>query len=174
MNRSVCLMFCNSVLATVLAVSDASAQTYGTDYISFKGWGVILDNPISTACANDGFASNDRFEIVYRFSANTGNIVDALTFRSEDGSVFRIVSASTLSLNSASFALWQLVDRRGNFSSIPANQVIQTNLTILSGANAPVTLGTGNIKITNGHIGAFFGGGCNITNFHGAAVALPD
>jgi hypothetical protein len=167
-------MFFSSVVAAFIGMSAASAQTYGTDYLTFKGWGVILDDPIPSACATAGnFRTNSRFKIVYRFSANPSVIADALTFTSEAESIYRIVSTQSqtdFSLDGISSTDYQIIDRMGNFSSGSSGSWLQ----ISAGSNQLVSLTTGNIKLTNSFITKFFGiATCDLTNFHGAAVAVP-
>ena len=174
MIRSLQIALCGFALASSILISEASAQTYGTDYLSFKGWGVILDNPIAAPCAAApyNFSTNQRFEIVYRFSANPSLIADAFTFRTESGTLFRIISTQSpnFSLSGASTTNWEDINRKGDFH----NGSSSSNLTILSGLGQPVGLATGNLKVINGQITDFDGiSGCNITNFHGAAVAIP-
>jgi hypothetical protein len=177
MPKWICL---TRVLATAVvfgaALSDARAQTYGVDYLSFQGTGVVLDNPTSTACQSVNVNFGSTFIIVYRWSANPTAIADALSLISDDKQVFRIISTSgpNFSLNGSSNVTWAYINRHADFGSGVA--ATTSNLTIQSGLNQPVSLGTGNIKITNGQINNMFGNatvGCTINNFHAAAVAIP-
>jgi hypothetical protein len=157
-------------------LSDARAQTYGVDYLSFQGTGVVLDNPTSAACQSVSVNFGSTFIIVYRWTANPALIADAMSFIADDKQAFRIISTSgpNFSLNGPSNVTWAVINRHADFQSGVA--ATTSNLTIQSGLNQPVSLGTGNIKITNGQINNMFGNatvGCTINNFHAAAVAIP-
>ena len=162
-----------SAVAGLLGTSSVSAQVYGTDYLSFRGEGVILDNPTTSACQSININFNTNFFVIYRFTANPSLIADALYFVSGVNSSFRILSTQSpnFSLNGTSTFTSTDENRMGSL----ANGSGTSTITILSGLGAPVTTGTGNIKFVNGSITNFFGNsvGCNITNFHGAAVAIP-
>jgi len=162
-----------SAIAGLLGTSSVSAQTYGTDYLSFRGEGIILDNPTTAACQSIGINFNSNFSVIYRFAANPAAIADALMFVSGNSSTFRIVSTQSpgFSLNGASTFNSNTQNR---FGDIPTPLNGTSNITIMAGNNTAVSLGTGNIKFVNGQITNFFNkSGCDITNFHGAAVAIP-
>jgi hypothetical protein len=166
--------------AAVLGVgfADARAQTYGVDYLSFQGAGVVLDNPTSAACQSVNVNYGSTFIVVYRFSNNPSVIADALAFVADDKQAFRIISTTgpNFSLNGTSTVSWSYINRHADFGNGVAS-TSQTTMTIASGLNAAVTLGTGNIKITNATIQNFFGNttaGCTINNFHAALVAIPE
>src|SRR5437588_4448747 len=103
-NRSDALAALVCGIAALLGTSSVSAQTYGTDYESFRGEGVILDNPTPAACQNFDINFGTTFFFIYRFSANPAVIADALYFVSGRQSAFRIVSTQspTFSLNGTS------------------------------------------------------------------------
>jgi hypothetical protein len=155
------------------ALSGAHAQpVYNTDYVTFKGEGTILDNPPSATCQGIGFNFGTRFTVTYRFTANPTLVADAITFMTESHSIYRIVStqAPNFSLNGANTTDWRLVNRFSNAS----NGTSSATLTIASGINGPVGLGTGNMKITNGQINDFYIAGCTINNFRAAMVVIPN
>ena len=157
----------------LLGTSSVSAQTYRTDYLSFRGEGVVLDNPTPAACQNFNINFGTTFFFIYRFSANPSVIADALYFVSGTGSSFRIISTQSpnFSLNGTSTFNYTNENRLGDFGTGTGSSTIG----ISSGLNTAVTTATGNIKIVNGHITSFFNiSGCDITDFHGAAVAIPE
>jgi len=162
-----------SAIAGLLGTNSASAQEYGGDYLSFRGEGVVLDNPTTTQCQSIGINFNTNFFVIYRFAAIPALIADALYFVSGNNSSFRIVSTQSpgFSLNGTSTFNSTTVSRLGDLTTGSGSSTI----TILAGSNAAVTTATGNIKIVNGHITSFFNiSGCDITDFHGAAVAIPE
>jgi hypothetical protein len=153
---------------------DARAQVYGTDYQSFDGRVIVLDNPPSATCVAAGIAYGDQYTFVYRFVANpVGNITsDALAFNT-GRSEWRILPTTARSLNGGPVAItWSGFNRLGNLSTnVGAGN---STMTILSGINMPVNVGTGNMKIVMGQIDNFFNNsGCTIMNLHGAGVAVP-
>jgi hypothetical protein len=169
MRKSTWLLLLVGSIVLGFGMTGAGAQTYGTDFITFKGYGKIIDNPTNATCQGAGINTGTRYIVTYRFTANAGLIADALSIQSEAGSLYRIISTSaSKSLNGAQPTDWVLINRFSNFSSGSAT----STLTIQSGLNAPVSLGTGNIKITNGQINSFFLPGCNISNFHAAMVVI--
>lgn len=155
------------------AFTGAHAQpVYFTDYVTFKGEGTILDNPTSAACQSIGFNFGTRFTVTYRFTANPALVADAITFMSEGHSIYRIVStqAPNFSLNGTNTTDWRGINRFSNAN----NGTSAATLTIASGINGPVGLGTGNMKITNGQINDFYTAGCTINNFRAAMVVIPN
>jgi hypothetical protein len=158
-----------------LASSPVQAQVYGTDYLSFQGTGIVLDNPTSAACQSIGVNYGDTYTVIYRWAATTA-IVDALSIIIDAHSVTRIISTSTTgSLNGTSTVTWAYINRHADFASGVA--ATTTTMTISSGLNQPVSLGTGNIKIVNATINNFFGNAtaaCTVNNFHAALVAIPN
>ena len=147
---------------------------YGTDYLSFRGQGVILDNPTPTACQNFGINFNTPLFFIYRWTndPSVANNADALYFISELGSSFQIISTQSpgFSLNGTSAFNYTNEDQYGNLITGTGS----SNMTIMAGNNSAVSLATGNMKIVNGQITNFFNiSGCNITNLHGAGVATP-
>jgi hypothetical protein len=152
-------------------LSDARAQVYGTDYLSFEGSLYILDNPTSAVCQSRGFNYGQEFIAIYRYTANPSLIADALAINSAY-SVNRIISTQSpnFSLAGPSTGNWIWMNGHGRYGTLGNSG---SNLTILSGLNQPVTLATGNIKIL-GSINDFIGNsGCNINSVHGALVARP-
>jgi hypothetical protein len=173
--------FASCILAAALVVwfgpAGARAQTYGVDYLSFQGTGVVLDNPTSAACQSVNVNYGSTYIVVYRWTNNPSLIADALSFISDDKQVFRIISTQSpnFSLNGTSNVTWAYINRLANFGSGVA--ATTSTMTIQSGLNAPVSLGTGNIKITNGIINNMYGNAsvaCTINNFHAALVAIPE
>src|SRR5215472_1228816 len=89
-NRSSWLAaFLCSAIAGLLGTSSVSAQEYGGDYLSFRGEGVVLDNPTTTQCQSIGINFNTNFFVIYRFAAIPALIADALYFVSGDNASFR-------------------------------------------------------------------------------------
>jgi len=108
---------------------------------------------------------------IYLFAANQSVIFDSLSFLSEDGSSFVITpSGASNSLNGPSISTsWTNINNHGDLTTGAGI----SSLNITAGNNAPVSLATRNIKVT-GAIVQFFGiVGCQINNFHGSAVAIP-
>jgi hypothetical protein len=160
------------VVLLFLNLSDARAQVYGTDYLTFEGSLYILDNPTSTICQSKGFNYGNEYKAIYRFTANPSLIADALAINS-NYSVNRINSTQSpnFSLAGASTGNWIWMNGHGNYGTLSNSS---SNLTILSGLNQPVTLATGNIKIL-GSINNFDAwSDCNITSVHAALVAKPN
>jgi hypothetical protein len=154
---------------------DARAQVYGTDYLSFHGRVIVLDDPPSPTCVAAGFKYQDEYTFVYRFVANpVGTITrDALLFDINARSEWRIIPTTAQSLNGGPVAItWSGFNRFGNLSTdVGAGN---STMTILSGINTAVNVGTGNMKIVMGQIDNFFNNsGCTIMNLHGAGVAFP-
>jgi len=163
-----------SAIAGLLGTSSASAQTYGTDYLSFRGEAVVLDNPTPVACQNIGINFNTNFFFIYRWTANPAVIADALYLKSGNDTTFRIISTQSpnFSLNGTSTYDSTTNNRLGTFFSTPSAGT--STMTIAAGSNALVSLATGNMKIVGGAIQNLFNTtGCNITNLHGAGVAIP-
>jgi hypothetical protein len=171
--RSNCLaaLVCGAV-AGLLGTSTVSAQVYGTDYLAFRGEGVVLDNPTSAGCQSQNINFGTTFFFIYRFTANPSSVAEAIDLTSGNGSTFRMLSTQSpgFSFNGTSTYSWTLFNRHGDFFSGTGTSTI----TIASGLGQPVNTGTGNLKFTQGNISAFFGSGCSITNFHAAAVAVPN
>jgi hypothetical protein len=153
----------------------AQAQVYGTDYLSFQGMAVVLDNPTSAACQAIGINYDGRFRVTYRYTANPSVIADAIVFfpdGSRDPGAAKMISTQSpnFSLAGSSTISWNYINSYGGSGS---GLTSSSNLTILAGINTPVGLGTGNIKIT-GSIGDFLSNsGCNINQIHAALVAIP-
>jgi hypothetical protein len=165
--RLSCLMF-----FSLASFAGAQAQVYGTDYLSFEGTAVILDNPTSAACQADGIYYDYKYRLTYRFTANPSLIADAIAFYPGGDNAVRMISTQSpnFSLSGASTVSWSDINHYANYNS---GLTSSSNLTILAGINTPVGLGTGNIKIT-GSIGDFLNySGCTINQIHAALVAIP-
>ena len=160
-----------------LGVADARAQAvYGTDYLSFDGVGVVLDNPTSAACQSINVNFNSTYRVVYRWTNNPSLISDALSFIIGDHAIARIQSTQqpSLSLNGSSTVFWSFINRLSNFNGNAG--ATTTSMSISTGLGNPVSLAAGNIKIVNGIIPDFpgnFTAGCTVNNFHAALVAVP-
>jgi hypothetical protein len=168
----------SAALLLWLGLVDARAQAvYGTDYLSFEGVGVVLDNPTSPGCQSINVNFGSVYKVVYRWTANPSLVADALSFIIGDHAVSRLISTQSpnFSLNGSSTVTWTYINRHADFGN--GVGATTTTMTILSGLNGPVTLGTGNIKIVNGNIPNFPANttaGCTLTNFHAALVAIPN
>jgi hypothetical protein len=163
----------SAVFALILSLADARAQVYGTDYISFEGVLVVLDNPTSSACQADQVNYNDQYRVSYRFTVNPSLIADALALFPSGANAARMRSTQTSgSLNGSSTTEWIFINHYANSdSSVLASS---SNLTISSGLGSPVSLGTGNIKIL-GSINNFLSwSDCNIASVHAALVVIPE
>jgi hypothetical protein len=162
----------SSVFALALCSGNAGAQTYGTDYLSFEGVLVILDNPTSAACQADGISYNNQYRVSYRYTANPSVISDAFAlFPGGDNATKFKSTQSGGSLNGPSATEWVYINHYGNSDNSPLAS--SSNLTISSGLGQPVGLGTGNIKIL-GSINNFLAfSDCNVTSVHAALVAIP-
>src|SRR5271170_4358646 len=162
----------SAVFALILSLADARAQVYGTDYISFEGVLVVLDNPTSSACQADQVFYNYQYRVSYRFTVNPSLIADALALFPSGDNAARMRSTQTSgSLNGSSTTEWIFINHYANSdSSVLASS---SNLTISSGLGQPVSLATGNIKIL-GSINNFLSwSDCNIASVHAALVVLP-
>ena len=162
----------SAVFALALSSADARAQTYGTDYISFEGVLVVLDNPTSSTCQADDVYYNYTYRVSYRFTVNPSLISDALAlFPSGDNAAKIKSTQSSGSLNGSSTTEWIFINHYANSdNSVLASS---SNLTILSGLGQPVSLTTGNIKIL-GSINNFLSySDCNIASVHAALVVIP-
>jgi hypothetical protein len=164
--------FAGAVVALLLGLATASAQTYGTDYKSFEGVLVILDNPTSAACQADGINYDDTYRVSYRFTVNPTLIQDAFVLFPSGDNAAKFKSTQTSgSLNGSSTTEWIYINHYGNSDS--AVLASSSNLSISSGINGAVTLTTGNIKIT-GSINNFLAySTCNIASVHAALVSIP-
>lgn len=163
----------SSVFALILSLDDARAQVYGTDYISFEGVLVVLDNPTSTTCQAHQIFYSDTYRVSYRFTVNPSLIADALALFPSGDNAARMRSTQTSgSLNGSSTTEWIFINHYANTDiSVLASS---SNLTISSGLGSPVSLGTGNIKIL-GSINNFLSwSDCNIASVHAALVVIPE
>src|SRR5947208_3187527 len=127
-----------SAIAGLLGTSTVSAQAvYGTDYLTFRGEGVILDNPTPAACQSFNIVLGSTYFFVYRFTANPSLIAETLDFHAGSGSHFRVVSTQSpgFSLNGTSTFNWSNFSRLGNFSSGTGS----STMTILAGNNSAVS-----------------------------------
>jgi hypothetical protein len=163
----------SSVFALTLCSSNASAQAvYNTDYISFEGVLVVLDNPTSPGCQAAGINFNDTYRVSYRFTVNPSVIQDAFVLFPSGDNATRMRSTQTSgSLNGPSPTEWIYINHYANADSavLPSS----SNLTISSGLGQPLTLATGNIKIL-GSINNFLSqSNCNISSVHAALVVIP-
>jgi hypothetical protein len=165
-----------AALVLWLGLADTRAQTYGVDYLSFQGTGVVLDNPTSPACQSINVNPNNVYGVIYRWTANPTLVTDALSIIIGDHAISRLVSTQgpNFSLNGTSTISWTFINRHADFG----NNILPSTATmsISTGLGAPVSLAAGNIKIVNGNI-PFFpanGSGCTVTNFHAALVAIPN
>jgi hypothetical protein len=158
----------------VFNFSDVRAQVYGTDYLSFQGRLIVLDNPTSAGCQAVGINYGSAVDAVYLFTVNPSLIADALTTYPQGGRAGQhMVSTQSpnFSLAGLSTTITYYVNSYGNAPNTPG--VSSSNLTILSGLNQPVSLAAGNIKIL-GSISNFLGNsGCTVGSVHGALVAVP-
>jgi hypothetical protein len=162
----------SAVFALALSLAEAGAQTYGTDYISFEGVLVVLDNPTSSGCQSDGINYDNQYRVSYRFTNNPSVISDALALFPAGDNAAKIKSTQTSgSLNGSSTTEWIYINHYANSdSSVLASS---SNLTISSGLGQPVSLATGNIKIL-GSINNFLSySNCNIASVHAALVVIP-
>jgi hypothetical protein len=115
--------FCSGILGAALVMwfglADARAQTYGVDFLSFQGIGVVLDNPTSATCQSIGVNYGDTFTIVYRWTNNPSLVSDALSIIIDGHSVSRIVSTQSpnFSLNGTSTVTWTYINRHADFKA---------------------------------------------------------
>jgi hypothetical protein len=170
---SIITALASSVFALTLCSANAVAQTYNTDYISFEGTLVVLDNPTSAGCQADGINYNDQYRVSYRFTVNPSVIADALAlFPSGDNATKMLSTQTSGSLNGSSTTEWIYINHYGN--STPGTPLASSsNLTISSGLGQPLSLATGNIKIL-GSINNFLAwSNCNIASVHAALVVIP-
>ncbi len=162
----------SSVFALALCSGKAEAQTYNKDYVSFEGTLVVLDNPTSAACQNDGIFYDDQYRVSYRFTANPSVIQDAIAIFPSGDNATKFKSTQTSgSLNGQSTTEWVYINHYANSENSPLAS--SSNLTITSGLGQPVSLGTGNIKIL-GSINNFLAwSDCNVASVHAALVNIP-
>jgi hypothetical protein len=163
----------SSVFALTLCSGNAVAQTYNTDYISFEGTLVVLDNPTSAGCQAANVNYNDQYRVSYRFAVNPNLISDALVlFPSGDNATKMLSTQTGGSLNGPSSTEWIYINHYGN--STPTTPLASSsNLTISSGLGQPLSLATGNIKIL-GSINNFNAqSNCNVASVHAALVVIP-
>jgi hypothetical protein len=153
-------------------LAGAQAQVYGTDYISFEGTAVVLDNPTSPACQADGIHYNDQYRVSYRYTANPSVISDALAFypSGDNAAKMNSTQSPSLSLSGPSTTTWSYINHYGNEGS---GLTSSSNLNIESTLDTGVTLGTAVVKI-RGSIGDFLAwNNCNISQIHAALVLIP-
>src|SRR5277367_6163542 len=174
---SVITALASSVFALTLCSGNASAQAvYNTDYISFEGTLVVLDNPTSAGCQAANVNYDDQYRVSYRFTVNPSLIQDALVLFPSGDNAAKMLSTqpTTGSLNGPASTEWIYINHYGNSTGTPPGPLpSSSNLTISSGLGQPLTLATGNIKIL-GSINNFLAeSNCNVASVHAALVVIP-
>jgi len=169
--------FAGSVFALALCSGNASAQAvYNTDFISFEGTLVVLDNPTSAGCQAVGVNYNNQYRVSYRFTVSPSLIQDALVLFASGDNAAKMLSTqpTTGSLNGSATTEWIYINHYGNSTGTPPGPLASSsNLIISSGLGQPLSLATGNIKIL-GSINNFLAEqNCNVASVHAALVVIP-
>jgi flagellar basal body L-ring protein FlgH len=172
MSHATRIALLSAIFGVALGCAKSEAQE-GTTYLTFQGSLFILDNPTNAACQAKNVNFGDIYTVIYRFSASpSSSNPDAIEVRSDRSNAVAIsTQAPNYSLNGASTTVVDYVNKYAFTGTLSPSS---TNLTILTGLNAPVSLSAGNIKILGSWNDFLSISGCDIASVHAALVSSPN